>query len=68
VSAAKHSCYACEIKEATNGGRRGARGQAREAIEVVPARRISRDVQIDESKRTAQNGQDEAQKIADPKT
>jgi len=29
VLAAKYFCYACKIKETTNGGWRGARGQAR---------------------------------------
>jgi len=68
VSAAKHLCYACEIEETTNGGWRGARGQAREAVEVITARRIEKHVQIDEPKRTPESGQDQAQKFADPKT
>jgi len=42
VRAAKHFCYACEIKETTNGGWRGARGQAREAFEVIATRRIEK--------------------------
>jgi hypothetical protein len=61
-------CYACKVKKTTNGGWRSARGQAREAFEVITARRIERHVQVDESERTSQNGQDQAQKIADPKT
>jgi len=42
--AAKYFCYACEIKETTNGGGRGPLGKTREAIEVIAARRIEEHV------------------------
>ena len=60
--------YACEIKETTNGGRRGLLGQARTAVEIFFARRIAPNVQVNEPKRTSARGQDKAQKVADQKT
>jgi len=68
VAVAKYSWYACKIEETTNGGRRSPCGQARETVEVITARRIEKHVQIDESKRTQESGQDQAKKFADPKT
>jgi hypothetical protein len=44
VWAAKYFCYACEIKETTNGGGRSPLCQTREAIEVIAARRIEEHV------------------------
>jgi hypothetical protein len=44
VAGAKYFCYACEVKETTNGGWRGARSQTREAIEVVAPWRIEEHV------------------------
>src|SRR5262249_3635674 len=64
VRAAKQFCHASEIKETTNGGRRGARGQARRAFGRVASRSIERHVQIDEPKRTAQSSQEQAQESA----
>ena len=58
-------CYACEIKETTNGGRRSTRGQARKTFEEIPQRRIERNVQIDEQSGAAPHRQNKAQKIAD---
>ena len=57
--------YACKIKETTNGRWRGARGEARKALEVVAQRRFARNVQIDEQSGAAQNGQDQAQRKTD---
>jgi hypothetical protein len=42
--AAKYFCYACEIKETTNGGRRGPRSQTLEAIEGIAPWRIEEHV------------------------
>ena len=57
--------YACKIKETTNGCRRCARGQTRQAVQVVAQRRFTRNVQIDEQSGAAQNGQDQAQRETD---
>src|SRR5205807_1213492 len=45
--AAKYFCYASEIQETTNGGRRGPLSQTRKAIEVIAPWRIEEHVQID---------------------
>src|SRR4029450_2594284 len=57
--------YACKIKETTNGGRRGARSEARSTLQVVAQRRFTRNVQVDEQSGAAQNGQNQAQRQAD---
>jgi hypothetical protein len=57
--------YACKIKETTNGRWRRSRSQARSTFQVLVERCIARDVQIDEQKGAAQNGQDQAQRKAD---
>jgi len=44
VSAAKYFCYACEIKETTNGRWRGACSQTWQAVEVIAAGRIEKHV------------------------
>src|SRR5262249_4287917 len=66
--AAKQFRYASKIKEATNGGWRGAVSETRKAFEVISPRRIEEHVQIDESQRTSTSSQDQAQKLADSKT
>jgi len=58
--AAKSFCYACKIKETTNGGWRGALGQTRKTFQEIAARRIERNVQFDEQSRTSASGQDQA--------
>jgi len=40
--------YACKVEETTNGCRRGTRGQARKAAEVITQRRLSPDGELDE--------------------
>ena len=60
--------YACKIKETTNGRRSSACRQARKALEVFAARRLTVDVQIDEQKTAARLRQDKTQKTADQKT
>ena len=45
--------YACKIKETTNGGRRGPRGQTGAAFEVVTSRRFAANGEIDERKAIA---------------
>src|SRR5205807_2864707 len=67
-SGAKSFCYACKIKETTNGGWRSALGQTRKTFQEIAARRIERNVQIDEQSRTAASGQNQAQEFADAKT
>ena len=57
--------YASKIEETTDGSRRGTRGEAWKALEVVTERRLEEYVQIDEQKRATQNGEDEAQGEAD---
>jgi hypothetical protein len=59
--------YACEIKETTNGRRRGARGQAGEALEVVTERAITQNGKVDEPKPVAEAREDEAQETAEEK-
>jgi hypothetical protein len=61
------SVYACKIEETANGSRRGTRGEARQALEIVTQRRIAQNGELDESKRAAQNGEDEAQEVAEEK-
>src|ERR1700751_5951813 len=60
--------YACKVKETADGCWRGARGQARQALQVVVERRFARDVQINEQKRATKNGENKAQRKADTKT
>ena len=60
--------YACKVKETTNGCRRGARGETRQALEVIVERRFARDVQIDEQSGAAENGEDQAQRETHAKT
>jgi hypothetical protein len=60
--------YASKIQETTDGGWRGARGQTRGTLEEFAQRCFPRNVQIDEQKRAAQNGQNQAQRQADEKT
>jgi hypothetical protein len=50
-----------EIKETTNGSRRCARGQTRQAQGVIAQRRFARNVKSMSKGGAAQNGQDEAQ-------
>jgi len=57
--------YACKIEETTNGCRRGTRGQTGKALEVVTERGFEGNVQVDEQKRAPQDGQDQAQRIAE---
>jgi hypothetical protein len=59
--------YASKIKETTNGRWRCACCQAGQALKVVAQRRFTRDVQIDEQKRAAANGQKKAQRKTDKK-
>jgi hypothetical protein len=63
---AKH-LYACTIKETTNGRWRGARGQARKALEVVAARRVETNGEIDVTKAIARVRENKAQEVADKK-
>jgi len=53
--------YACKIKETANGRWRGACGQTWQAIEVFAKRPIAENGELNESKRAAQDGEDEAQ-------
>ena len=57
--------YASKIEETTDGSRRGTRGQARKALEVVTERAVAQDGELDESKRVAEAREDEAQETAD---
>jgi hypothetical protein len=57
--------YASKIEETTDGSRRGARGQTGKALEVITERRFEGNVQVDEQKRAPQDGQDQAQRIAE---
>ena len=59
--------YACKIKETTNGCRRGARGEARKALEVIVERSIAQDGKLNESKRVAEASEDETEKITEEK-
>ena len=60
--------YACKVKETADGCWRGARSQARQALQVIVERRFARDVQIHEQGGAAQNGQDQAQRETDAET
>jgi len=60
--------YACKIKEAANGRRRSAYSQTQRTLSIVTERCFARDVQVDEQKRAAQNGQDQAQRKTDQET
>ena len=57
--------YASKIEETTDGSRRGTRGQARKALEVVTERAVAQDGELDEPKRVAEARGDEAQETAD---
>ena len=57
--------YACKIQETANGCRRGARGEARKALEVVAERSIAQDGKLNESKPVAEASEDETEKIAE---
>jgi len=46
--------YASKIEETTNGSRRGTRGQARKALEIVTERAVAQDGELDEPKRVAE--------------
>jgi len=59
--------YACKIKVTTDGGRRGARREARKAVEVLAQRRIETNGEIDERKTIARVRENKTQKVADEK-
>ena len=59
--------YACKIKETTNGCRRGTRGQARKALEVVTEGAVAQDGELDEPKPVAEAREDQAQETAKEK-
>ena len=59
--------YARKVKETTNGCRRGARGEARKAFEVVIERSVAQDGKLNESKPVAEASEDETEKIAEEK-
>ena len=59
--------YACKIKETANGRRRGPRGQARKALEVVTEGAIAQDGELNEPKPVAEAREDEAQETAEEK-
>jgi hypothetical protein len=59
--------YACKIEETANGSRSGTRGEARQALKIVTQRRIAPNGELNESKRATQNGEDEAQEVAEEK-
>jgi hypothetical protein len=52
--------YACKIKETANGGWCRARGEAREAFEVIAQRTIEANGEIDERKTIARVREDQA--------
>ena len=57
--------YASKIEETTDGSRRGTRGQARKALEVVTEGAIAQDGELNEPKPVAEAREDEAQETAD---
>jgi hypothetical protein len=57
--------YACEIKETTNGGGRGARGKTRKTFKIVAQGCFAKHVQVNEQSGASQNGQDQAKETAD---
>ena len=57
--------YACEIKETTDGSWGCACGEARQAYQVVAQRSVAPNGEVNEYKRAAQDGEDEAQGQAD---
>ena len=59
--------YACKIKETTNCCRRGTRGQARKALEVVTEGAVAQDGEFNEPKPVAEAREDEAQETAEEK-
>src|SRR5882724_5828071 len=59
--------YASKIKETTNGCRRGTRGQARKALEVVTERAVAQDGELNEPKPVAEARENEAQETAEEK-
>jgi len=54
-------------QKTTNGSWRGTGGEAWKTFEEIAQRRLERNVQVDEQNRTAQNGQNQTQKIAEEK-
>jgi len=59
--------YACKIKETTNGRWRRARRETWQTLKVIAQGRFEGNVQVDEQKRAAQNGQNQAQRKTDEK-
>jgi len=59
--------YACKIKETANGCRRGTRGEARKALQVIVERSVAQDGKLNESKPVAEASEDETEKIAEEK-
>ena len=65
ISARESIMYACKIKETANGSRSCARGQARQAFQVVAQGRVAPNGEVDERKGATTDGKDEAQGEAD---
>ena len=59
--------YACKVEETTNGSWSCARGEARQAFQVIAKGRIAPNGEFDERKRAAKNGEDQAQETAEEK-
>src|SRR6516164_1828050 len=59
--------YACKIEKSSNGSRRCARGEERQAFQVVAQRCFVEHVQVNEQNGAPQNGEDEAEGQTDKK-
>ena len=59
--------YACKIQETTNGWWRCACRETWQTLKVIAQGRFEGNVQVDEQKRAAQNGQNQAQRKTDEK-